>query len=51
MLRNINENFGMGIEFESVAEMHDTIMACGYVIPEDGLIEGRDYEVVGCGPV
>jgi hypothetical protein len=45
-VRNINEAYGMRVEFDSVEEMKQGFAACGYNLPEDGLIEGRDYEVV-----
>jgi hypothetical protein len=45
-IRNINEAFGESVEFESVEKMATTICDCGYEIPEDGLVEGRDYEVI-----
>jgi len=46
MIRNINEQFGDIIEFESVDEMVCAIESCGYTVPEDGLLEGRDYETI-----
>lgn len=46
MIRSINENYGDPIEMESVEEMAEIIKQCGYELPEDGLKEGRDYEVV-----
>lgn len=46
MYRNINENFGDPIEFETLAEMAQAIRDCGYELPEDGLQEGRDYEII-----
>lgn len=45
-IRNINENYGDVVEFSSVEEMATTIRACGYDLPEDGLKEDRDYEVI-----
>jgi hypothetical protein len=45
-VRNINEKFGDQIEFDSVDEMGNAIKQCGYSLPEDGLKEGRDFEVV-----
>ncbi len=44
MVRNVNEKFGECIEFETVAEMAEAVEACGFELPEDGLIEHRDYE-------
>jgi len=46
-IKNINENFGDSIEFDSVEEMEATVEACGYELPADGLLEGRDFENVG----
>jgi hypothetical protein len=45
-IRNINEAFGESVEFDSVNEMIQAIYNCGYELPEDGLVEGRDYEQV-----
>ena len=42
-IKNINENFGDPVEFNNVEEMETAIKGCGYSIPDDGLIEGRDY--------
>ena len=55
MIRNINPDFGMEAEFASVEDMQAAIekldelnpLADGESwMPEDGLQEGRDYEVV-----
>jgi hypothetical protein len=46
MIVNVNENFGDAVEFNSVKEMEQAIIACGYKIPEDGLKEGSDYQDV-----
>lgn len=46
MIRNVNEMFGDSVEFDSVDEMAEAIVACGYDLPADGLEEGRDFEVV-----
>ena len=46
MIRNINDEFGDPVEFESVEEMEQAIQEMGYTIPEDGLKEGRDYEII-----
>lgn len=45
MIRNINENFGDPVEFETVEEMAAELEKLGYM-PEDGLVEGRDYEII-----
>jgi len=53
-IRNVNEKFGMPIEFEAptedeaVAAMASAIRACGpeYQVTSDDLLEGVDYEVV-----
>jgi hypothetical protein len=45
-IKNINEKFGDPVEFESVEEMAQAIRDCGYDLPADGLVEGRDYEVI-----
>lgn len=48
-IRNINPEFGSTdatVTFADVGEMSSAILACGYAIPEDGLVEGRDYETV-----
>lgn len=46
MIRNINESFGDCIEFDTVEDMAMAIRDCGYEPPEDGLVEGRDYEII-----
>ena len=46
MIRNINEKYGMAVEFDSIEEMENTIRSMGYDIPEDGLVDGRDFEVI-----
>lgn len=43
-IRNINPAWGDPIEFADADEMAMLIEMCGYELPEDGLIEGRDYE-------
>ncbi|MFA4974621.1 MAG: hypothetical protein WC683_18605 [bacterium] len=43
MIQNINASYGDAISFETVDEMAEAIRACGYVLPVDGLKEGRDY--------
>lgn len=45
-VKNINEKFGDPLTFLSVGEMAAAIRKCGYKIPADGLVEGRDYEVI-----
>jgi hypothetical protein len=51
-IRNINEKFGDALDFGSVEEMAQCIADCGYSLPEDGLVDGRDYEhVVDITPV
>ncbi len=40
---NVNTSFGDDVEFDSVDEMANAINDMG-LMPEDGLIEGRDYE-------
>ena len=47
-IRNINEKYGDAIEFDSVEEMEQSILACGAEahLPDDGLREGRDYDLV-----
>ena len=45
MIKNINENFGDPILFDTVEEMVAELEKLGYM-PEDGLVEGRDYETV-----
>ncbi len=46
MFRNINEAYGDPTLFNSIREMEQAIRDCGYDLPEDGLREGRDYEMV-----
>ena len=46
MYKNINKNFGDPVTFDSLEEMADAIKKCGYELPADGLVEGRDYEIV-----
>lgn len=46
MIRNINDAYGDAVEFETVEEMKQAIEEMGYTIPEDGLKESRDYEVI-----
>jgi hypothetical protein len=46
MIQNINAAYGMSVSFGTVEQMEAHIRACGYSIPEDGLVEGRDYEDV-----
>lgn len=45
MIKNINEDFGDPILFDTVEEMAAELEKLGYM-PDDGLVEGRDYEVV-----
>lgn len=46
MIRNISDNFGDAIDFQTVREMENAIISCGYEIPDGGLIDGVHYEVV-----
>lgn len=46
MIRNINPKWGDSIEFRTPDEMATVIAACGYPLPEAGLAEGTDYEVI-----
>jgi len=46
MIVNINECWGDPVKFESTEDMSQAIIACGYEIPECGLIEGVDYEEI-----
>lgn len=46
MIRNINENYGAGIVVANVEELETLITECEYTLPEDGLVEGRDYETI-----
>lgn len=48
-IKNTNERYGDAVEFENVAAMENAIRACGYTLPEDGLQQGRDFEVVEDG--
>jgi len=43
VIKNINENYGDPITFETVSEMALAIKASGYELPADGLVQGRDY--------
>ena len=45
-IRNINPQFGESIAFETVEKMAEAIRDCGYSLPNDGLLEGRDYETL-----
>jgi len=45
MVKNINENLGDPVVFDTVEDMAAELENLGY-LPDDGLIEGRDYEVV-----
>ena len=45
MIKNINEDFGDPILFDTVEEMAAELEKLGYM-PDDGLVEGRDYEGV-----
>lgn len=45
MIKNINEDFGDPVLFSTVEEMAAELEKLGYM-PDDGLVEGRDYEVV-----
>lgn len=42
-VRNINEALGDPVVFESLQAMEAEVVRLGYM-PEDGLVEGRDYE-------
>ena len=46
MYRNINSRYGDPISFSTLAQLENAIRECGYELPEDGLQEGRDYEIV-----
>jgi len=46
MIVNVNESLGDAVEFDSVEEMEQAILECGYELPEDGLKIGRDYQDV-----
>ena len=43
--RNINSKFGKPEIFDTLPEMEEAIVACGYDLDEE-LEEGRDYEIV-----
>lgn len=43
--RNINSKFGNPEIFDTLPEMEEAIVACGYDLDEE-LEEGRDYEIV-----
>ena len=45
-VQNINSAFGDAVYFGSVEEMAEAIQECGYELPADGLVEGRDYREV-----
>ena len=45
-IKNINERYGDAITFDSIDEFRKSIRNCGYNVPDDGLVEGRDYEVI-----
>jgi hypothetical protein len=45
-IRNINEKYGDPIVFACENEMEEAVKASGYEVPEEGLVEGRDYEYV-----
>ena len=45
-IKNINECWGDPVSFDSVEEMAAAITNCGMELPEDGLVEGRDYMVL-----
>jgi hypothetical protein len=45
-VKNINEQFGEPVLFNTVVEMVKAIVDCGYTLPEDGLIEDRDYTTI-----
>lgn len=45
-IKNINDSFGEPIEFNSIEEMEQAILASGYELPQDGLREDRDYEII-----
>lgn len=42
-IRNINSDFGDTVTFSSVEEMAAAVISRGYELPDDGLVEGRDY--------
>ena len=45
-VQNINSAFGDAVCFDNVDEMAEAIKECGYELPADGLVEGRDYKEV-----
>ena len=45
-IRSINKSFGSEVIFDSIDELADAIRNSSYDLPEDGLKEDRDYEVV-----
>lgn len=45
-VQNINSAFGDAVCFDNVDEMAEAIKDCGYELPADGLVEGRDYREV-----
>lgn len=45
-IKNINSKWGDEVIFDSVEEMENDIIDCGYGLPDGGLIEGKDYEFV-----
>jgi len=44
-IRSINDSFGDRVTFASLTERTGAIDYLGYM-PDDGLVEGRDYETV-----
>ena len=46
MYFNINENYGDMVTFETLNDMEEAIVECGYELPIDGLREGIDYEEI-----
>jgi hypothetical protein len=46
MIKNINDRWGDPITFAKAEDMGRAIEACGYQIPDGGLVEGSDYEVI-----
>lgn len=49
-IRNINSAFGDPIIFDTVEEMVEALDELGYM-PEDGIVEGVDYEEIFDGYV
>lgn len=45
MIRNINDEFGDPTTYDTVDEFAQAILDCEFELPEDGLKEGRDYEI------